>query len=171
VQAAYPEASLVLVGGGSEERRLRALAARLGLRNVTFAGRVPHPEIHRFYAAAGIYLQTPVVDNMPGSVIEAFASGLPVVSTRVGGIPVILQDGAHGLLAPENDDAAVAAHVIALLENPEHARQVAAAAWATCSEYDWAAVREQWRTVYRAIASVRHVRTRCDAARGERVAP
>jgi glycosyltransferase involved in cell wall biosynthesis len=171
VQASYPEASLVLVGGGSEERRLRVLAARLGLRNVTFAGRVPHAEIHRFYAAASIYVQTPVVDNMPGSVIEAFASGLPVVSTRVGGIPVILQDGAHGLLAPHNDDAAVAAHVITLLQNQEQARQLAAAAFASCSEYDWPLVREQWRSIYRAVTSVRHVRARWEGGCGEGVGP
>ena len=171
VQASYPEASLVLVGGGSEERRLQTLAARLGLRHVTFAGRVPHAEIHRFYAAAGIYIQTPVVDNMPGSVIEAFASGLPVVSTRVGGIPVILEDGAHGLLAPPDDDAAVAAQVITLLQNQEYARQLAAAACARCSEYDWPVLREQWRSVYRAVTAVRPARARWKGACGERVVP
>lgn len=169
VQAVYPDASLVLVGGGSEEGRLRTLAARLALRNVTFAGRVPQAEIHRFYAAASIYVQTPVVDNMPGSVVEAFASGLPVVSTGVGGIPVILQDGVHGLLAPENDDAAVAAHVITLLQNQDYARQLAAAASETCSDYDWPPVRDKWRAVYRTVMSARQARAGSEVACGDRV--
>ena len=47
-----------------------------------------------------LYVQTPDIDNMPLSVLEAFASGLPVVSTRAGGVPAILRDGVDGLLSP-----------------------------------------------------------------------
>ena len=128
IQARRPDATLTLVGSGSQDASLRALAAELQLRNVTFAGRVPPSEIHRYYADADIYVQTPDIDNMPLSVLEAFASGLPVVSTNVGGVPAMLTDGVHGLLAPANDDEAIAAHVMTLLESPEYARQLAAAA-------------------------------------------
>jgi L-malate glycosyltransferase len=152
VQARYPDASLTVVGGGPEEQALRALAHDLGLRDVTFAGLVPQAEIHTYYADADIYVQTPSFDNMPGSVIEAFASGLPVVSTAVGGVPAILEHGVHGLLAAHDDDAAIANHVMRLLEDQEYARRLAAAAFATCRAYDWPIIREQWLTVYRSLA-------------------
>jgi glycosyltransferase involved in cell wall biosynthesis len=152
VQAEYPEASLTLVGSGPQDAMLRALAVELGLRNVTFTGRVPQDEIHRYYADADIYIQTPSIDNMPGSVIEAFASGLPVISTDVGGVPAILQHGEHGLLAPDHDDAAIAAHVLRLLRDPQYARRLAAAAYDTCRGYEWPIIREQWLATYRSLA-------------------
>ena len=150
IQARYPEATLTLVGSGSQEAALRALAAELALRQVTFAGAVPPPEIPRYYADADIYLQTPAIDNMPLSVLEAFASGLPVVSTRVGGVPAILTDGVHGLLAPEGDDEAVATRVLDLLEQPALARRLAAAARETCARYEWPVARQGWLAAYHA---------------------
>ena len=155
VQERYPEASLTLVGSGSGETVLRRLTDELGLRNVTFAGRVAPDEIHRFYADADIYVQTPSIDNMPASVIEAFASGLPVVATRVGGVPAILEDGVQGLLAPDNDDEQIARHIIAVLEDPELARRLTTAARAACDSYDWAVLRSQWLAAYQ-LLSPRH---------------
>jgi L-malate glycosyltransferase len=149
VQDVYPDASLTLVGGGTEEMRLRALAASLNLRHVTFAGRVAPEAIAAFYAAHDIYLQSPNLDNMPASVLEAFASGLPVVSTEAGGVPAILRHGEHGLLAPVNDAEALAAHVLQLLANPDWARSLADAAHHTLQAYTWAKVREQWIALYK----------------------
>jgi glycosyltransferase involved in cell wall biosynthesis len=155
VQRRYPAATLTLVGSGSEEHRLKRLAIELGLRHVTFTGSVPAADIHTCYRAADIYVQTPSIDNMPGSVLEAFASGLPVVSTNVGGVPAILTDGVHGLLAADDDDEAVAERILTLLEQPELARQLARNALATCHAYEWAAVRGQWLDAYRAVVARR----------------
>ena len=90
----------------------------------------------RFYAEADIYLQTPEIDNMPTSVLEAFASGCVVVSTAAGGVPTILTDGVHGHLVPCGDAEAAAERVITLLENPDHARHLAANARNTCEGTD-----------------------------------
>ena len=164
VQQRCPDASLTLVGSGSHEPSLRRLAADLGLRHVTFTGRVEPSDIHRHYADADIYIQTPVVDNMPLSVLEAFASGLPVVSTRVGGVPSILTDGVHGLLAPADDADAIAAQVVRLLDDPGYARQLAAAAHATCAAYDWSVARDGWLGAYRtAIARHAGEKVECDS--------
>jgi glycosyltransferase involved in cell wall biosynthesis len=154
VQAGRADATLTLVGSGSQEPALRTLAAQLNLRHVTFAGRVPPAEISRYYAEADIYVQTPAIDNMPLSILEAFASGLPVVSTDVGGIPAILTHGVHGLLAPADDDEVVANHVMALLASPAYARQLAADARATCAAYAWPVAREGWLAAYRSVARV-----------------
>jgi glycosyltransferase involved in cell wall biosynthesis len=150
VQARYPDAALVLVGGGSQEAALRARVAELGLRHVTFAGRVAPADIHRCYADADIYVQSPSIDNMPLSLLEAFASGLPAVSTNVGGVPTLLTDGVHGLLASDDDDNAIAAAVIDVLERPDSARRRAAAARRTCDALDWGVVRHEWLAAYRA---------------------
>ena len=152
MQARYPDATLTLVGHGSQMAALQDLARQLGLKQVTFTGAVPPSEIHRYYALADIYVQTPAIDNMPLSVLEAFASGLPVVSTNVGGVPAMLTDRVHGLLAPADDDQAVPAHVLHLLESPGHARQLAAAAVQTCASYEWPVTRAGWLAAYRAVA-------------------
>jgi len=165
VQARYPDASLTLVGAGSLDRALRRLAANLRLRNVTFVGAVPPGEIWRYYAEADLYVQTPDIDNMPSSVLEAFASGLPVVSTDAGGVPAILTDGVHGLLAPSGDVGAVAANVLRLLDDPVLATRLAHAARESCERYTWSAVRERWVALYEgALAAASPVALRVESA-------
>lgn len=155
VQDRYPDATLTLVGAGSGDAGLRTLAAQLRLEHVTFAGRVAPDEIWRYYAEADIYLQTPDIDNMPTSILEAFASGCPVVATRAGGVPAILTDGMHGLLVPCDDDRAAADAMLRLLEQPALARILADAAFETCGKYQWSSVRNQWLGLYRRMVQHR----------------
>jgi glycosyltransferase involved in cell wall biosynthesis len=155
VQNRYPAATLTLVGAGSEEPRLRALASELGLRNVRFAGRVAPADIWRYYAAADIYLQTPDIDNMPSSVLEAFASGCAVVSTRAGGVPAILTGDRHGLLVECGDHAAAAKQICRLLEDPALVDRLTAAARESCNQYRWQIVRSKWVALYDALVTSR----------------
>lgn len=157
IQDRRPDASLTIVGSGPDEPALRALANELALNDVRFLGRVAPEAIADIYAAHDIYLQTPDIDNMPLSVIEAFASGLPVVSTEAGGMPAILRHGHHGLLAPLQDHAAIAREALFLLDHPEAACRFARAARDTCAGYTWEAARQQWLDVYRAASARRRV--------------
>jgi L-malate glycosyltransferase len=152
IQTRHPDATLTVVGSGSEETALKVLAATLGLRGIRFVGRVAPAEMPQYYADADIYLQTPAVDNMPLSVLEAYASGLPVVSTAAGGVGAILTDGVHGLLAPRDDDAAVAPAVERLLAEPGLAPRLAAAALRETDAFVWDAVRDRWATAYARLA-------------------
>jgi len=151
IQARWPDAALTLVGAGSQERALRRLAAELKLQNVEFAGPMPPDAIWRCYADADIYIQSPDIDNMPSSVLEAFASGLPVVSTNAGGIPAILTHGVHGLLSATDDHEKLAAHALRLLDDRTFARQVALAAYDVTGELVWERVRMQWLETYRGL--------------------
>jgi glycosyltransferase involved in cell wall biosynthesis len=155
VQDRYPEATLTLVGAGSEEARLRALANELHLKHVDFAGRVAPADIWRYYAEADIYLQTPDIDNMPSSVLEAFASGCAVVSTNAGGVPAILTDDRHGLLVNCGDHAAAAQRIITLLGDGALVERLTAAARESCEQYRWQTVRAKWLALYDGMVSNR----------------
>jgi len=152
IQTRYPAATLTLVGSGSHESALRREAAALRIQNVTFVGRVPPTEIHRYYANADIYVQAPSIDNMPLSLLEAFASGLPVVSTNVGGVPSMLRHGIDGLLVADNDADALADEVIRLLGDPALAQRLAGSAYRTLAAYEWPVVRDGWLKAYRDAA-------------------
>jgi glycosyltransferase involved in cell wall biosynthesis len=155
VQDAYPSATLTLVGAGSEESRLKALASELGLEGIRFAGRVAPEEIWRYYADADIYLQTPDIDNMPSSVLEAFASGCAVVSTNAGGVPAILTHETHGLLAPCGDHQAAGASVVRLIADADLARRLTRQARDSCDQYRWESVRTQWLALYEGLLAPR----------------
>jgi glycosyltransferase involved in cell wall biosynthesis len=152
VQHTHPGATLTLVGAGSQDGLLRSMVTDLGLRNVRFAGRVPPEDIWRYYAEADIYVQTPDIDNMPSSVLEAYASGCPVVSTDAGGVPAIVAHGTNGLLAPCGDHEAVAAHVCRLLDDPSLTARLTTQARAGCEAYRWPVVRKDWVSLYRGLA-------------------
>jgi L-malate glycosyltransferase len=151
VQDRYADATLTLVGAGSQSAALRQLAADLQLRHVTFAGRVAPDDIWRYYAEADLYLQTPDIDNMPSSVLEAYASGCAVVATSAGGVPTICENGVHGLLVRCNDHEAAARAVVRLLEDQALAERLTTAARASCEAYRWRAVRGRWVNLYRSL--------------------
>lgn len=155
VQQRYPDATLTLVGSGSEDAALRTLVRDLSVRNVSFAGRVAPHEIARYYAEHDVYIQSPNIDNMPTSVIEAYACGMPVVSTEAGGVPAILTHGVHGLLAPLDDHRSLAAYTLRLLEEPGYARGLARQAYAVTDHYTWPSVREAWLESYRSVVNRR----------------
>lgn len=164
VQRLYPGARLVVAGFGSDRSRLEALVSDLGLVNVRFAGRVPPDEMARHLDEADILLNSPDIDNMPLSLIEAQAAGLPIVSTATGGIPFIVKDGETGLLTAPGDDEALARAALRLLEEPGLAARIASAARSVClSEYSWEAVAEKWVRVYRELAETGHAVTRAPA--------
>jgi len=151
VQARHPDATLTVVGGGRDERALRAQVDALRLRNVTFAGRVAPDAIPAYYQANDIYVQSPRIDNMPVSVIEAFACGLPVVSTGVGGIPAIVTHEVNGLLAGDDNHEELAAHVLRLLDDPSLAERLVHSAHASSRACTWPAVRALWLATYRRV--------------------
>jgi len=155
LQDRYPDAQLTLVGGGSQDAAIRRLASELNLANVTFIGRVKPDEIWRYYAEADIYLQTPDIDNMPTSVLEAYASGCPVISSNAGGVPAILTDGLNGLLVPCGDHQAAADAMLRLLDDQALARRIAETAFRGCTRYQWSSVRQQWIELYRGVVHAR----------------
>lgn len=149
IQASVPEAHLTVAGDGQQRQQLHALARELGLRNIEFVGQVPPKRMSALYEQADVYLNAPNVDNMPNSVVEAFAAGLAVVTTRAGGIPYIVTHEANGLLVDCEDHEALATAALRLFSEPELAVRLADRARSdVLSKYTWAAVQSGWRSAY-----------------------
>ncbi len=153
VQKAYPDAQLDLVGGGPLESEIRNLVRELNLTGVNFAGIAPHSEIGRFYDQADIFINASRLDNMPVSVLEAFASGTVVVTTEPEGMRYIVEHGRTGLLSPTGDARALAQNVIRVLNDAELAERLALNARREMERYCWPVVREQWLETYRTLVS------------------
>ena len=148
IQRRFPEARLTVAGDGSQRAELERLSRELNLRGVRFAGRVSPEHMPDVYNAADIYLNSSDIDNMPGSIIEAFASGLPVVTTDAGGIPYIVTDEHTGLLVRCDDHLGLAERAIRLLENDRFASGIINRAHEECRKYNWDAVRNEWFNIY-----------------------
>src|SRR5256885_168385 len=153
IQARMPEARLMVAGDGPLRVRLQKEVHHLNLRNVTFYGAVRPDRMAILYDEADVYLNAPDIDNMPSSILEAAACGLPIVSSDAGGIPYIVRHGVTALLIPRGDDAALAAAAIRLFEEPGLASRLAAAARAeVLDRYTWPAVAVGWMDTYRLVA-------------------
>lgn len=152
IQKRFPDASLVVAGDGSERAALERLARDLKLENVTFTGLVAPEKMPGLCDEADIYLNASNVDNMPLSILEAFAAGVVVVTTNAGGIPYIVSHERTGLLVEMNDHEAMAAAAVRLLEDEELAAKLIHAARAECAKYRWDVVRERWLDFYSEVA-------------------
>ena len=144
----YPEATLALAGVGSEEGALRRLVARRGARGIEFLGRIEPAAMPAVYDRADIFVNASVLDNQPVSVLEAFAAGLPVVTTPTGDIANLVRDGVTGRIVRKGDAEGTAAAVAALLEDPPAALRLARRARETVEQFSWPQVRHAWARAY-----------------------
>ena len=148
VKRHFPQAQLVIVGSGSEEQLLKNMVKELQLSDVIFTGKVNHDNIHQLYNDSDIMLNASNIDNMPISILEAFASGLPVVSTVAGGIPYLVKNGETGLLVPLDDHQQLAEKVIELINNNTLANTISENARKEAEKFSWDSVRRELFKVY-----------------------
>ena len=131
VRAAGHAVELDVIGGGPQARALGARTGALGLAgSVRFLGACTHQEVAAAYLRADAFVQASVVladgdrDGIPNSLLEAMATGLPVVATTVGGIPEVVIHGQSGLLAPPGDSAALAELLVMLATDRDLRQQL-----------------------------------------------
>jgi len=148
VQKHYPEAQLDLLGVGQREDQVRDLVRELKLANVRFTGVVLHDKIAGYYDQADIFINASRLDNMPVSILEAYAAGLPVVSTAPEGMCYMVEDGKTGLLCNVGDSRGLAESVVRLLRDAQLASSLTANALQKCKQYEWRVVRRQWLSIY-----------------------
>ncbi|MEM9290574.1 MAG: glycosyltransferase [Acidobacteriota bacterium] len=150
----HPEAHLVLAGGGDRLEELRQ-AARLWADRVHFPGAVYRDTLPDLYRAADLFILPAVhdpagnVDGLPNVILEAMATGLPVVASAISGIPLAVEEGVTGALIPEQDGEAAVAALDRLLQDLDRARDLGAAGRRKAtSQLTWDAVAARYREAY-----------------------
>lgn len=135
-------AVLVIVGKGDMEQELKLLASDMQGK-VQFWGPKTHEELAYIYASADVFVAPSITardgdtEGLPTAIIEAMASGLPVISTRSGGIADLIQHYENGLLVEEKDSDMLSEYINLLTENPALVEKLSAAAIQTAKEYDY----------------------------------
>ena len=153
LRATHPDARLLVIGGGDQEERLRSIVRDEEIAGVEFHGAVPHGDVPLWFDRADVFVNSSRIDNMPHSIIEAFSSGLPVVSTGSGGIPYVVEHGRNGLLVPIDDPEAMASALRSLLADPVLSQGLIAEGQSDCDQfYAWTAARARWGQLYARLA-------------------
>jgi len=150
IRAQHVSARLTIAGSGPCRGDLERLCRELGLLppSVTFTGRLDNAQIAELYRCADLLLNPSRVDNMPISLLEAMASGVPIVTTNVGGIPYLVEHDKTALLvAPQNPEA-MAEAALRVLADPDLAKGLRGAGLLVAQQYAWERVRSQWMGVY-----------------------
>jgi len=145
VKKVFRDATLCMVGPDKDGNleKMRKMAQQRDLE-VQFTGRLPKAEWIRLSEQYDIFINTTHHDNMPVSVLEAMALGLPVVSTNVGGLPFLLDDHQTALLVNDGDVEKMADCVVNLVENEQLTRKLVQNAYNLTREFDQVKVAAQW---------------------------
>ncbi|MCB1036113.1 MAG: glycosyltransferase family 4 protein [Acidobacteria bacterium] len=153
----FPDVRLTMIGpdkGDGSLEATRQRARQLGVEGpLTLIGGVAKEDVPAALAQGDVFLNTTNADNTPVSVMEAMACGLAVVSTDVGGLAFLLEDGRDARLVPPRDPDAMAAAVGDLLERPTEACTLCTAARAKVEAFDWSRVLPRWQDLLRQVAA------------------
>lgn len=148
VQEQVSDASLIILGDGDQRPMLEQYVAENHLKNVQFVGQVPQEQVANYLAKADILLSAPRVDNMPVSVMEAMQAGLLVISSRVGGVPYVIEDGKTGLLFEYDNDAEMAERMLWPFTHQEEALNMIVAARNDAEKYTWNKISITLKSLY-----------------------
>ncbi|HEX8563096.1 MAG TPA: glycosyltransferase family 4 protein [Flavobacterium sp.] len=150
LQKKHANAELCMVGPDKENLlpELTQKASELKV-SVEFKGKLEKEQWLALSVGYDIFINTTHSDNMPVSLLEAMALGLPIVSTNVGGIPFLLQNGVTALLVEDDNAEAMAAAVERILTDTELREKIIRNARQKADEYDWTTVKNKWLALLR----------------------
>ena len=149
-----PKARMTIAGSGPQRAELERLAAELGVsERVRFTGRLDNRELPALYRTASVALNPSLADNMPISLLEAMASGVPIVSTNVGGIPHLVEDGVTAVLVAPGDHERMADAQLRVLCNADVARGLRANGLVLAASFSWLQVRPRLMAAYASAAT------------------
>ena len=145
VRKEYPNARLCMVGPDRKGtlNSVKSLAKKMGVfESISFTGQLSKEQWHQLSEDYDIFINTTNIDNTPVSILEAMALGMPVISTNVGGIPYLIEDGIDGVLVDKNDFKEMSSKVIKLIE--ENNQLLAENAREKAENFDSSIVIKSW---------------------------
>jgi glycosyltransferase involved in cell wall biosynthesis len=153
----FPDVQITMVGpdkGDGSLQGMQRVAAELGVEGrITLTGSVRKPDVPVWISKSDIFLNTTNVDNMPVTLLEAMACGLCVVSTNVGGIPFLVDDGQNALLVSADDPEAMTEAVRQILTEPDLAERLSRNARKKVEQFDWAALFPKWESLLTTVVT------------------
>ena len=156
VRQRLPQARLTIAGEGPEGPRLRELASSLGLTEaVLFAGLVTGDAKAALFARARLFVSSARREPFANANLEAMARGKPMIATRVGGNPEMVEDGVSGLLVEPEDPDGLAAAIVRLLDEPERADAMGRAARRRAEAFSWGRMVDRYEALYRELGATR----------------
>jgi glycosyltransferase involved in cell wall biosynthesis len=149
-----PDANLVVVGDGPERANLERLAEQLDVFTaVRFTGRVPQDRVALYLRVTDVFVLYSGYEGLPHILLEAMAAGTPVVASRKGGIPEVVEDGATGRLVPCGDDARLRGALVEVLNHPATGQSWAERARARIErDFSWAVLVERTESLLHQVA-------------------
>lgn len=146
----YPDAELCMVGPDKDSsmQSVKNLAEQYGITDhLKITDKLSKADWRKLSENYDIFISTTNFDNTPVSVIEAMALGLPVVSTNVGGVPFLIDDGKDGLLCEKGNAEDMVQKIVRLISTPENTVEICTNARQKVEQFDWQVVREQWKNI------------------------
>ena len=153
VHRRHPQVSLDLLGGW-DWRAQRETAARLGIGNqIRFHPYLPHEDMPAHYRRAYAFLAPTRAESFGIALAEAMACGVPVISTRTGAVPELIDDGVNGILVPVNDPLALAEAALELLDDPQKAEEMGRAGRRRVEQdFAWDVIMPSWEELLERLA-------------------
>lgn len=153
----FPLAKFVFLGKEEfegEQEKINAICRNMHIEEyVNFKGHVTGEEKYRYYSDASIFILPSYAENLPFSVLEAMAMGLPVITTPVGGIPEIFEDNENGFLVNSGDSNELANKILLLLNDPQSRRNIGITNFRKMeAEFQPEAIARDWENLYNQLS-------------------
>jgi len=148
VKLHYPTASLMIIGDGPQKNDLEKRVLDLNLLDVMFTGQVDNNAIYSYLKKADIFLSAPKIDNQPVSILEAFNAGLLVISSRVGGVPYMIENTVNGYLFGSENADELAEKMMLALRDQKQSKQMVLNAHKSLDLYKWNSVKTKLFELY-----------------------
>ena len=154
IVASFPDVSLQVVGEGNLSDELTAQCKSLGVHeHVEFLGYVPHDNLPELYQKAELFVQPSFYEGMSNTVLEAMASGLPIIATGEGGREELLKDNAT--ITQYNDPASLAESVKSILSNKQILKTMGQESRQIAEQYSWETVAQSYVDIYTSLMESR----------------
>ena len=149
IRKQHPGARLLIVGNGEERQNLEELAEKLNLKKwISFLGQIPSERIPEYMVASDIFVLPSLSEGFPLTILEAMASALPIVTTRVRGLPEIIKDGENGFLVEPQNPGQIAERVLLILGDDVLRERMAKNNWQRAKQYSWQNVAKNLEEIY-----------------------